>query len=122
MPNKVNLATAFAKIPDAWNPRVAGDINDFQVKLVKLDGKFDWHHHDVEDELFLVVAGRMKMAFRDRNVIVEPGEFIIVPHGTEHCPEALDGECQVLLLEPNSTLNTGNVETEKTRKALERLD
>lgn len=122
MPDKVNLATAFAKIPDAWNPRVAGDINDFQVKLVKLDGKFDWHHHDVEDELFLVVTGRMKMAFRDRDVIVEPGEFIIVPHGTEHCPEALDGECQVLLLEPNSTLNTGNVETEKTRKALERLD
>jgi len=122
MPDKVNLAAAFAKIPDAWNPRVAGDINDFQVKLVKLDGKFDWHHHDVEDELFLVVAGRMKMAFRDRDVIVEPGEFIIVPHGTEHCPEALDGECQVLLLEPNSTLNTGNVETEKTRKALERLD
>jgi len=122
MPDKVNLADAFAKIPDAWNPRVAGDINDFQVKLVKLDGKFDWHHHDQEDELFLVVAGRMKMAFRDCDVIVEPGEFIIVPHGVEHCPEALDGECQVLLLEPNSTLNTGNVETEKTKKTLERLD
>jgi mannose-6-phosphate isomerase-like protein (cupin superfamily) len=122
MPDKVNLADAFAKIPDAWNPRVAGDINDFQVKLVKLDGKFDWHHHDQEDELFLVVAGRMKMAFRDRDVIVEPGEFIIVPHGVEHCPEALDGKCQVLLLEPNSTLNTGNVETEKTKKTLERLD
>ncbi len=122
MPDKVNLAEAFAKIPDAWNPRVAGDINDFQVKLVKLDGKFDWHHHDVEDELFLVVAGRMKMGLRTGDVIVEPGEFIIVPHGTEHCPEALDGECQVLLLEPNSTLNTGNVETEKTRLTLERLD
>ena len=122
MPDKVNLADAFAKIPDAWNPRVAGDVNDFQVKLVKLDGKFDWHHHVIEDELFLVVAGRMKMAFRDRDVIVEPGEFIIVPHGTEHCPEALGGECHVLLLEPHSTLNTGNVETEKTRKTLERLD
>lgn len=122
MPDKVNLAEAFAKIPDAWNPRVAGDINDFQVKLVKLDGKFDWHHHDVEDELFLVVAGRMKMGLRTGDVIVEPGEFIIVPHGTEHCPEALNGECQVLLLEPNSTLNTGNVETEKTRLTLERLD
>ena len=122
MPDKVNLAEAFAKIPDAWNPRVAGDINDFQVKLVKLDSKFDWHHHDVEDELFLVVAGRMKMGLRTGDVIVEPGEFIIVPHGTEHCPEALDGECQVLLLEPNSTLNTGNVETEKTRLTLERLD
>ena len=121
MADKVNLAEAFARIPDAWNPRVAGDINDFQVKLVKLDGKFDWHHHDTEDELFLVVAGRMKMAFQGRDVIVEPGEFIIVPRGTEHCPEALDGECQVLLLEPNSTRNTGNVETEKTKKTLERL-
>lgn len=122
MIDKVNLAKAFSTIDDHWNPRVAGDINDFQVKLVKLAGKFDWHHHDIEDELFLVVAGRMKMAFRDRDVIVEAGEFIIVPHGTEHCPEALDGECQVLLLEPNSTLNTGNVRTEKTRSTLERLD
>ena len=122
MTDKVNLAEAFATFDDHWTPRVAGDINDFQVKLVKLAGKFDWHHHEVEDELFLVVAGRMKMAFRDRDVIVEAGEFIIVPHGIEHCPEALDGECQVLLLEPNSTLNTGNVQTEKTRNALERLD
>ena len=122
MADKVNLAEAFARIPDAWNPRVAGDINNFQVKLVKLDGKFDWHHHDTEDELFLVVAGRMKMAFQDRDVIVEPGEFIIVPHGTEHCPEALDGECHVVLLEPNSTRTTGNVETEKTRRTLARLD
>ena len=121
MTTKVNLAEAFATIHDHWNPRVAGDINDFQVKLVKLDGKFDWHHHDVEDELFLVVAGRMKMAFRDRDEIVESGEFIIVPHGVEHCPEALDGECHVLLLEPNSTLNTGNVETAKTKMTLERL-
>lgn len=121
MIDKVNLAKAFSTIDDHWNPRVAGDINDFQVKLVKLAGKFDWHHHDVEDELFLVVAGRMKMAFRDRDVIVEPGEFIIVPHGIEHCPEALDGECQVLLLEPNSTLNTGNARTEKTRDTLQRL-
>lgn len=122
MVDKVNLAAAFAKFHDHWNPRVAGDINNFQVKLVKFSGQFDWHHHDAEDELFLVVAGRMKMGLRTGDVIVEPGEFIIVPHGTEHCPEALDGECQVLLLEPNSTLNTGNVETEKMRKALERLD
>ncbi|KQZ60625.1 mannose-6-phosphate isomerase [Sphingopyxis sp. Root1497] len=122
MTDKVNLAEAFASFHDHWNPRVAGDINNFQVKLVKFAGKFDWHHHDAEDELFLVVAGRMRMGLRDRDVIVEPGEFIIVPHGTEHCPEALDGECQVLLLEPGSTLNTGNVETEKTRLTLERLD
>lgn len=122
MPDKVNLAEAFASFQDHWNPRVAGDINNFQVKLVKFAGQFDWHHHDAEDELFLVVAGRMKMGLRTGDVIVGPGEFIIIPHGTEHCPKALDGECQVLLLEPNSTLNTGNVETEKTRKALERLD
>ena len=119
---KVNLAEAFAKIPEVWSPHVAGDINNFQVKLVKLDGKLDWHHHDIEDELFLVVAGRMKMGLRTGDVIVEPGEFIIVPHGVEHCPEALDGECHVVLLEPGSTLNTGNVETEKTRRTLERLD
>jgi mannose-6-phosphate isomerase-like protein (cupin superfamily) len=122
MIGKVNLAEAFATFDDHWNPRVAGDINNFQVKLVKFAGKFDWHRHDVEDEMFLVVAGRMKMGLRDGDVIVEPGEYIIVPHGTEHCPEALDGECHVMLLEPGSTLNTGNVETEKTRKTLERLD
>lgn len=121
MVDKVNLAAAFATFSDHWNPRVAGDINNFQVKLVKFDGKFDWHHHVAEDELFLVVAGRMKMGLRSGDVIVEPGEFIIVPHGTEHCPEAIDGECHVILLEPNSTRNTGNVETEKTRNALERL-
>ena len=122
MVGKVNLADAFATFHDHWNPRVAGDINNFQVKLVKLVGKFDWHQHEIEDELFLVVAGRMKMGLRTGDVTVEPGEFIIVPHGTDHCPEALDGECHVLLLEPGSTLNTGNVETEKTRKTLERLD
>ncbi|WP_422060537.1 cupin domain-containing protein [Sphingopyxis sp.] len=121
MVDKVNLAAAFATFSDHWNPRVAGDINNFQVKLVKFDGKFDWHHHVAEDEMFLVVAGRMKMGLRSGDVIVEPGEFIIVPHGTEHCPEAIDGECHVILLEPNSTRNTGNVETEKTRNALERL-
>ncbi len=119
--DKVNLARAFASFGDHWNPRVAGDINDFQVKLVKLDGKFDWHHHEREDELFLVVAGRMKMGLRTGDVIVEAGEFIIIPHGVEHCPEALDGECHVLLLEPNTVLNTGNVETDKTRATLERL-
>lgn len=121
MVGKVNLSEAFATFHDHWNPRVAGDINDFQVKLVKFDGTFDWHHHDAEDELFLVVAGRMKMGLRDGDVLVEPGEFIIVPHGTEHRPEAVGGECHVLLLEPNSTLNTGNVETEQTKKVLERL-
>lgn len=119
--DKINLAGAFATFHDHWNPRVAGDINDFQVKLVKFEGKFDWHHHETEDELFLVVQGRMKMGLRSGDVIVGPGEFIIVPHGTEHCPEALDGECHVLLLEPGTTRNTGTVETDKTRHRLERI-
>ncbi|KTE75454.1 mannose-6-phosphate isomerase [Sphingopyxis sp. A083] len=119
--DKVNLAAAFATFHDHWNPRVAGDINDFQVKMVKFEGKFDWHHHETEDELFLVVQGRMKMGLRSGDVIVGPGEFIIVPHGTEHCPEALDGECHVLLLEPGTTRNTGTVETDKTRHRLERI-
>lgn len=119
--DKVNLAEAFASFDDHWNPRVAGDINNFQVKLVKFEGEFDWHRHDIEDEMFLVIAGRMKMALEGRDVMVGPGEFIIVPHGTRHCPEAVGGECHVLLLEPGSTLNTGNVETEKTKAKLERL-
>lgn len=119
--DKVNLAEAFRGFSECWSPRVAGDINAFQVKLVKLQGAFHWHHHETEDELFLVVAGRMRMGFRDRDVDVEPGEFIIVPHGVEHRPEALDGECHVLLLEPNTTLNTGTVETERTVRDLKRI-
>lgn len=119
--DKVNLAEAFRGFSECWSPRVAGDINAFQVKLVKLQGAFHWHHHETEDELFLVVAGRMRMGFRDRDVDVEPGEFIIVPHGVEHRPEALDGECHVLLLEPNTTLNTGTVETERTVRELKRI-
>ena len=119
--DKVNLAQAFARFDEAWSPKVAGDVNEFQVKLVKLRGEFVWHHHEREDELFLVVKGRLRMQFRDRTVVVEPGELIVVPHGVEHCPAA-DGECHVLLLEPKSTLNTGNVANERTVEKLERLD
>ena len=119
--HKVNLAEAFATFSDHWNPRVAGQINDFQVKVVKLKGAFDWHHHDVEDELFLVVSGRMRMGLRDGDIEVGPGEFIVVPHGVEHRPEALTEECHVLLLEPGTTLNTGNVVTERTRRELKPL-
>ena len=119
--NKVNLAEAFARFSDAWSPKVAGDINGFQVKLVKLAGAFHWHHHALEDELFLVVEGRLRMAFRDRTVDLDPGEFIIVPHGVEHRPEALTDECHVVLLEPASTLNTGEVENERTVRDLERI-
>jgi mannose-6-phosphate isomerase-like protein (cupin superfamily) len=120
--NKVNLAAAFASFQDPWSPKVAGDINGFQVKLVKLEGTFHWHHHEVEDELFLVTSGRMRMGFRDRDVDLEAGEFIIVPHGVEHRPEALSDDCHVVLLEPATTLNTGNVENVRTRRELDRID
>jgi len=120
-PQKVNLANAFASFTDHWSPRVVGDINDAQVKLVKFDGKFDWHHHEREDELFLVVSGVMRMGLHTGDIDVGEGELIIIPKGVEHCPEALGGECHVLLLEPASTLNTGNVLTEKTVSNLERL-
>jgi|TARA_R110002074_G_scaffold12142_16_gene44799 mannose-6-phosphate isomerase-like protein (cupin superfamily) len=118
---KVNLADAFASFSDHWSPKVAGDINDAQVKLAKFESKFDWHHHEQEDELFLVIKGTMRMGLRSGDIDVGEGEFIIVPKGVEHCPEALGGECHVLLLEPKSTLNTGNVITEKTVENLDRL-
>jgi len=121
VPDKVNLADAFSSISDFWLPKVAGDINNFQVKLAKFQGKFDWHHHEHEDELFLVVKGRMRMGLRTGDVDLEEGEMIVVPHGVEHCPEALTEECHVLMLEPNSTLNTGNVITEKTVEKPTRL-
>jgi len=111
--NKVNLRDAFATFDEAWHPRVAGDVNDMQVKLAKLRGEFIWHHHEQEDELFLVVKGVLRMRFRDREVRVEPGEFLIVPHGVEHLPVGED-DCQVLLIEPRSTLNTGTVVNERT--------
>lgn len=110
MPQKVNLTAAFARFTEPWSPKIAGDINDVQIKLAKFRGEFKWHHHDDEDELFLVRNGRMLMRFRDRDEIVGAGEFIIVPRGVEHCPAALTQECEVVLIEPNTTLNTGNVE------------
>lgn len=118
---KVNLKEAFASFSDHWSPKIAGDVNDAQVKLAKFEGKFDWHHHDNEDELFLVIAGTMRMGLRTGDVDVGPGEFIIIPRGVEHCPEGLDGECHVLLLEPKAILNTGNVVTDKTVTELDRL-
>lgn len=120
--DKVNLAQAFAAFSDHWSPKVAGDIGDYQVRLAKFSGQFHWHHHEREDELFLVVQGRMRMGFRDRPAVdLDPGEFIIVPHGVEHRPEALSDECHVMLVEPNTTLNTGNVENERTVRALGRV-
>jgi len=118
--DKVNLAEKLARIREQWQPKIVGELNGQQVKLVKFAGPFLWHHHDAEDELFYVVRGRFRMEFRDRAVSVEQGEFIIVPRGVEHRPVA-DTEAEVMLFEPATTLNTGNVRNERTVERLERL-
>jgi len=117
---KVNAAAKFAAIGDYWNPRIVGELNGQQVKLVKLKGEFVWHHHENEDEMFLVVKGRFRMELRDKDIWLEEGEFIVVPRGVEHRPVA-EEEAHVLLFEPASTLNTGNVRNERTREKLERI-
>jgi mannose-6-phosphate isomerase-like protein (cupin superfamily) len=115
VPGKVNLAEAFAAFDDTWSPRVAADVDEFQVKLVKLEGEFVWHHHDDADELFLVIAGRLTLRFRDRDeVVLEAGELYVVPRGTEHLPVAEPG-CQVLLLERADVVNTGSAGGDRTR-------
>ena len=117
---KVSLAEKLAQFSDHWHPRIVGELNGQQVKLVKFQGEFLWHHHDGEDELFLVVSGQFRMEFRDHHVDVSEGEFLIVPRGVEHRPVA-DKEVAVLLFEPAGTLNTGNVQDQRTRPTLERL-
>jgi mannose-6-phosphate isomerase-like protein (cupin superfamily) len=116
----VNLSDRFSRFSDYFNPRVIGELNDSHVKAVKFQGEFIWHHHDNEDELFLVVKGTLRMKFRDREAVVNAGEFIIVPKGTEHCPVA-DQEVHIVLIEPKSTLNTGNITNERTVAQLERI-
>lgn len=118
--DKVNLTDKFKLFDEHWSPKIVGELNSQHVKLVKFKGAFLWHHHDTEDELFLVVRGRFRMEFRDRAVWLEEGEFLIVPRGTEHRPVA-DEEVHVLLFEPAGTLNTGNVESERTRVELETI-
>ena len=110
---KVNLAEKLALFGQHWSPKVVGELNGQHVKLVKFQGGFVWHKHDHEDELFLVVKGRFRMDFRDRQVSLEEGEFLIVPHGVEHRPVAED-EVHVLLFEPAATLNTGDAHDERT--------
>ena len=117
---KVNLAEKFSRFSDHWSPKIVGELNDSYVKAVKFKGEFLWHHHENEDELFLVVRGKLTMRLRDGTVTVNPGEFIIIPRGVEHLPVA-DEETHVILLEPKSTLNTGNVRNERTVAELERL-
>ena len=117
---KVNLQQKFSQISDYWNPRIAGELNGQYVKLVKFQGEFIWHHHAEEDEIFLVVKGKLRMELRDRVVEVQAGEFIIIPRGVEHRPCA-DEEVEVMLFEPASTLNTGNQVNERTRTHLDKI-
>jgi mannose-6-phosphate isomerase-like protein (cupin superfamily) len=117
---KVNLRTKFSLFSDYWKPRVAGELNGQQVKLAKFNGPFIWHHHETEDELFLVVKGRFRMEFRDGDVWLEEGEFLIVPRSVEHRPVA-EEEVHVLLFEPATTLNTGDVQNDLTAPVLGRI-
>ena len=118
--HKVNLAEKFAMFSELWSPRIVGELNGQYVKLVKFRGEFVWHHHDAEDELFLVVKGKFAMHYRDRVEELQEGELVIVPAGVEHKPVA-DREVHVLLFEPKSTLNTGNVRNERTLDELPSL-
>jgi mannose-6-phosphate isomerase-like protein (cupin superfamily) len=117
---KVNIIEKLSHFDDYWNPRIMGELNGQQVKAVKLKGEFIWHHHDNEDELFMVIKGTLRMEFRDKVVEVGEGEFIIVPRKVEHRPVAVE-EVHLVLFEPATTLNTGNEENEFTRKRLEKI-
>ncbi len=118
--DKVNVEEKLSLFDEPWSPKVVGELNGQHVKLVRLRGPFVWHHHDEEDEMFLVVKGRFRMEFRDRSVWIEEGEFIVVPRGVEHRPVA-EEEARVLLFEPAGTLDTGNVWLEQTVEELDRI-
>jgi mannose-6-phosphate isomerase-like protein (cupin superfamily) len=115
---KVNLAQKFSLFNEYWSPRLAGELNESHVKLAKLKGEFIWHRHDHEDELFLVVKGHLTIRLRDQDIELDAGEFVVIPKGLEHLPIAAE-EAHVVLLEPKSTLNTGNVQNERTVSKLE---
>lgn len=117
---KVNIDEKLKLFSDHWNPRIVGELNGQHVKLVKLQGEFVWHKHDIEDELFYVLDGKLKIEFRDKIIELHPNEFIVIPHGVEHKPVA-DEEVSVLLFEPASTVNTGNNESEFTRTNIEKI-
>jgi len=117
---KINLSEKLNLFTEHWSPKIIGELNGQHVKLAKLQGEFFWHHHEAEDEMFLVLKGELLLKFRDKDVVVKEGEFIIVPAGVEHLPVA-EKEVSVLLFEPKSTLNTGNVQNERTLKALDSI-
>ena len=117
---KVNLQEKFRLFDEYWSPKIAGELNGQHVKLAKLKGEFVWHSHEKEDEMFLVVKGKLRIEFRDKNVELNEGEFIIIPRGIEHKPAA-DEEVHVMLFEPASTVNTGNINSDRTVKNLEHI-
>ena len=116
----ISLKDKLESFEDRWSPKIVGELNESFVKLVKLQGQFVWHHHENEDELFLVLKGNLLIKLRDHDIRLKEGEFVIIPRGVEHLPIA-DEEVHVLLLEPKSTLNTGNVENERTVAELDRI-
>lgn len=120
MVEKINIEAKLGLFQDYWNPRVVADLNGQQVKLVKFQGAFDWHQHDHEDELFLVVNGSFRMEFRDREIALNKGELVVVPRGVQHRPVA-DSEVHVLLFEPASTVNTGDTKSKFTVEHLQRI-
>lgn len=117
---KVNIAEKLGLFSEYWSPKIVGELNGQQVKLAKLKGEFVWHKHDNEDELFFVIKGVLKIEFRDRTIVLNENEFLVIPKGTEHRPVA-ENEVSVMLFEPATTLNTGNIENELTKQNLEKL-
>ena len=118
--NKINLSIKFSHIQNYWDPMIVGELNNQQVKLVKFKGEFDWHKHENEDELFMVVKGKFEMQFRTKTITIVENELIIVPKGIDHCPKSED-EVQVMLFEPVSTINTGNIISRRTRTSLKKI-
>jgi mannose-6-phosphate isomerase-like protein (cupin superfamily) len=117
---KIVLSQKFNLFAEYWSPKIVGELNDSYIKLAKLKGEFVWHHHDDEDELFFIVKGKLLIKFKDKDVLLDEGEFIVIPKGVEHLPVA-DQEVQVMLIEPKTTLNTGNVVNERTVENLNRI-
>ena len=116
----VNIQDKLSQFSEYWNPKIVGELNDQKVQVVKLKGEFVWHHHEIEDELFWVVKGKLTIHFRDRDVEINEGEFVIIPHSLEHKPEAKE-EVHIVLIEPKTALNTGNVKTDKTVASQEKI-
>lgn len=118
--DKINISEKLSLFNDLWSPKIVGDLNDTYIKLVKLKGEFVWHKHENEDEMFLVIKGRLEIKMRDRNIILTEGEFFVIPKNTDHLPIA-EEEVHVLLIEPKNTLNTGNINNERTVSNLEHI-